>query len=557
MERHERRPLYFDGPQRHLLADDGGAHGGDAPRRGVRGWITIARPHGADTVEDLDRKHAGNAGVPRSTPMPPVTVPPLRVRAVNAREIRGAAKYVLYWMIAARRTHDNFGLQRAIEHAKRLQKPLLVLEALRVAYPYASDRFHRFVIDGMVDNAAAFEKAGVAYHPYVEPRAGAGSGLLEALAKDAALVVTDEFPCFFLPRMIEAAGEKLPVLLEAVDSNGVLPIRALSKACFRAFDFRRALQKTFREHWAASPAAAPLQRLGLPQTTVPMRVAARWPSASAELLAGKASALAALPIDHTVPIVDYRGGLRAAQSTLTRFLDHNLERYVEDRNHPDKAATSGLSPYLHFGQLSAHRIVRAIAEREEWTPEALGTRARGERSGFWNMRPSAEAFLDQLLTWREVGLNFCAYNADYSSFSALPAWSQKTLGEHACDPRPRRFSREQLEAAETYDPIWNAAQRQLLRDGRIHNYLRMLWGKKILEWCETPEQALETTLYLNDRHAVDGRDPNSYSGILWCFGRYDRAWGPVRPIFGTVRYMSSVSTEKKLWLASYLARFGA
>lgn len=478
------------------------------------------------------------------------------MRAVNGAELRASGKYVLYWMIAARRTHDNFALDRAIEHAKRLHKPLLVLEALRVAYPFASDRFHRFVIDGMADNAAAFRRAGVAYHAYVEPTPGAGSGLLQALAKDAAVVVTDDFPCFFLPQMLAAAGKKLVARLEAVDSNGVLPIRALDKACFRAFDFRRAVQKSFAAHWAARPAPAPLSRLTLPKLEFPKAIRERWPSASAELLSGDPSALAALPIDHGVPIVGTRGGLSAAKKTLSEFVNQKLERYDEDRNHPDKNATSGLSPYLHFGQLSAHRIVSAIADREEWTLADLGERARGERSGFWKMHPSAEAFMDQLITWREVGLNHCAHQADYESFASLPNWAQKTLTEHRADARPQLYTRAQLEAARTYDPIWNAAQRELVQEGRIHNYLRMLWGKKILEWSKTPEQALGTAIYLNDRYALDGRDPNSYSGILWCFGRYDRAWGPVRPIFGTVRYMSSENTQKKLWLAEYLAKFG-
>jgi len=483
-------------------------------------------------------------------------VPSLRVRAVNSAELRSGGKYVLYWMIAARRTHDNFALDRALEHAKRLGKPLLVLEALRVAYPFASDRFHRFVIDGMVDNATAFQQAGIAYHAYVEPVAGAGSGLLQALAKDAAVVVTDDFPCFFLPTMLAAAGKKLAVRLEAVDSNGVLPIRALDKACFRAFDFRRAMQKSFATHWAARPASTPLRRLSLPKLDFPKHVRDRWPSASAELLRGEPSALAALPIDHSVPIVGYRGGLRAAKKTLTAFVDQKLDRYEEDRNHPDKTATSGLSPYLHFGQISVQRIVSAIAEREQWTPADLGERTRGERSGFWKMHPSAEAFMDQLITWREVGLNYSAHRADYDSFTSLPNWAQKTLARHKTDTRPRLYTRTQLEAAGTYDPIWNAAQRELVSEGRIHNYLRMLWGKKILEWSRTPEQALATAIYLNDRYALDGRDPNSYSGILWCFGRYDRAWGPERPIFGTIRYMSSNNTEKKLWLAKYLAKYG-
>lgn len=459
-------------------------------------------------------------------------------------------------MIAARRTHDNYALDRAIEHAQRLNKPLLVLEPLRVGYEFASDRLHRFVIDGMVDNAKAFSDAGIAYHPYVEPEAGAGRGLLEALAAGAAVVVTDDFPCFFLPRMVEAAGRRLNVLLEAVDSNGVLPIRALAKDCFRAFDFRRVVQKTFATHWAERPSEAPLRGLSLPKLAIPTAVHERWPRASAELLAGEPSALSALPIDHSVPVVSSRGGLRAAQQGLDAFLNGKLGRYGEDRNHPDKEATSRLSPYLHFGQLSAHRVVAAIGEREDWSAADLGTRSRGERTGFWQMSPNAEAFMDQLITWREVGLNFCAHRTDYASLSSLPSWAQKTLSEHRNDPRPITYTLAQLEAGRTYDPIWNAAQRELLIEGRIHNYLRMLWGKKMLEWGKTPEEALAATLYLNDRYALDGRDPNSYSGILWCFGRYDRAWGPVRPIFGTIRYMSSENTEKKLWLADYLARYG-
>lgn len=486
-------------------------------------------------------------------------VPALRVRAVNRAPLRPERKYVLYWMIAARRTHDNFALDRALEYARRLQKPLLVLEALRVDYPYASDRLHRFVIDGMADNARAFRTAGVTYHGYVEPLAGAGRGLLAALAAHAAVVVSDDFPCFFLPRMLEAAGKQLDVRLEAIDSNGVLPIRALGKACFRAFDFRRALQRRFAFDWAACPDASPLETLEvreLPRLQLPREVRERWPSASTELLTGSARALAALPIDHQVPVVAARGGSDAAAKGLARFVAQRLDRYADERNHPDKVATSGLSPYLHFGQIAPQRIARAIFEREAWSADELDQRARGQRSGFWKLSASAEAFLDQLLTWRELGLNFCAYQSDYQSFTSLPNWARQTLGKHARDRRPAHYCRAQLEDARTADPIWNAAQRELREAGRIHNYLRMLWGKKILEWSETPEQALATTLYLNDRFAIDGRDPNSYSGILWCYGRYDRAWGPERPIFGTVRYMASASTAKKLWLTRYLERYG-
>jgi len=487
----------------------------------------------------------------------PTPVPEIRIRAVNRRAIAPKGAFVLYWMIATRRTHDNYALDRSIEHCQQLGLPLVVLEPLRVGYPHASDRFHRFVIDGMADNAAAFERAGVAYHPYVEPEAGHGRGLLQALARNAAVVVTDDFPCFFLPRMVHAAGEKLEVRLEAVDSNGMLPLRALDKACFRAFDFRRFLQKRFAEHYAHLPSPAPLARWSLPKRGVPNAIRERWPSASAALLQGKPHVLAALPIDHSVGVVGYRGGMQAAKKNLANFLQRNLDRYEEDRNHPDKHATSGLSPYLHFGHISPRRIFAAVAEHEDWTIDSLDGKSRGDREGFWKMRPSAEAFLDQLLVWRELGFNYCANERAYRTFASLPNWAKKTLTEHEGDVRPHRYSPTQLEQAETQDPLWNAAQRELLCEGRIHNYLRMLWGKKILEWSKTPEQALSTAIHLNDRYAVDGRDPNSYSGILWCFGRYDRAWGPERPIFGTVRYMSSESAQKKLWLEQYLARYGS
>jgi deoxyribodipyrimidine photo-lyase len=492
----------------------------------------------------------------RSARVPRPAVPALRIRAVNRAPVRAEAQYVLYWMIATRRTHDNFALDRAIEHAVRLHKPLVVLEALRVAYPYASDRLHRFVIDGMADNARAFRRAGIAYHAYVEPEVDAGKGLLSALSQQAALVVTDDFPCFFVPRMLAAAGRTLGVLLEAVDSNGILPIRALEKASFRAFDFRRFVQRTFAEQWALRPAPAPLSTLALPKLPFPKAIAVRWPAASAELLSGSSGALAALPIDHGVPVVNTRGGLHAGKRVLAQFLDDKLERYEADRNHPDRSATSGLSPYLHFGHLSAQRIVSAIGQREDWTIDALGDRARGERTGFWRMRPSAEAFLDQLITWRELGLNYCAHERDYMSFASLPNWAQRTLHLHRGDARAAIYTRAELEGAKTHDALWNAAQRELVQDGRMHNYLRMLWGKKILEWSRSPEEALASTLYLNDRYALDGRDPNSYSGILWCYGRYDRAWGPERAIFGSVRYMSSANAEKKLWLANYLVRYG-
>ena len=188
----------------------------------------------------------------------------------------------------------------------------------------------------------------------------------------------------------------------------------------------------------------------------------------------------------------------------------------------------------------------------------LPEKATGSRNGWWQMTQGSEAFLDQFITWRELGYVFCHNHlSDYTSLSSLPEWAQKTIAEHKADKRPTLYTMKQLETAVTHDELWNCAQRQLVREGIIHNYLRMLWGKKIYEWSSSAEQALERLIELNNKYAIDGRNPNSYSGIFWILGRFDRAWGPVRPIFGKLRYMSSDSTHRKLNLTQYKERYSA
>ena len=478
-------------------------------------------------------------------------VPSERVRRLNDAPLRPERDHVLYWMVAARRTSWSFALDRAIELARELGKPLLVLEALRVAYPYASDRLHRFVLQGMAENARAFERAGVRHLAYVEPKAGDGSGLLESLAARACAVVTDDFPTFFIPQMLRAAAQKLDVQLEAVDGNGLYPMRATPRVFPTAFAFRRHLQRELPLHFEF-PKANPLARLKLPpHPGLPKKLLQRWPNADARLLAGDVSKL---PIDHRVPPVSLEGGTTPARKRLRAFLRDGLERYAEGHSHPDDDASSGLSPWLHFGHLSPHEVFDSLARECDWQLGKLG-RVTGKRAGFWNMGANADAFLDELVTWRELGLNFAAHRDDYAEFEALPVWAQKTLAKHAHDKREVVYDRAKLESAETSDPIWNAAQRQLLRDGVIHNYLRMLWGKRVLGWTRDPREAAQILIELNDRWALDGRDANSYSGIFWVFGRYDRPWGPERPVFGTVRYMSSANTVRKLRMKRWLARY--
>lgn len=483
-------------------------------------------------------------------------VPAVRVRTVNDVEVTPDGDYVLYWMIAFRRSQYNYSLQRAVAWAQKLNKPLVILEALRCDYTWASDRLHQFVIEGMADNAECFSKKNVLYYPYLEPAQGEGKELLKDLAFRACVVVSDDFPAFFLPRAIEAAAKQIHVRFELVDSNGLLPMRAANKVFARAFDFRRFLQKNLLPHLAEVPVRDPLSRLKIPRLkSLPEKITKRWAMAEPASLLASPTALSRFPIDDQVRAVGAVGGSQAAKKALRSFLKSKLSLYDSERNQPQKQVTSGLAPYLHFGHISAHQVMEELTRFVEWTPGHVAEKANGSSSGWWGASVDTESFLDQLITWRELGYNMCWQRDDYDQYESLPDWAQKTLAEHAGDTRPHVYSLEHFEAAETHDPLWNAAQRQLVREGSIHNYLRMLWGKKILEWSASPREALDVMIELNNKYALDGRNPNSYSGIFWVLGRYDRAWGPERPIFGKIRYMTSANTARKVRVKNYIANY--
>jgi len=483
------------------------------------------------------------------------SVPSERVRPLNDHPIEPSRPLVLYWMTAARRTRASFAIQHAIDLAARHQRPLVVLEALSVDYPWASDRLHRFVLDGMADQQRALEGTPVRYYPYVELSPGAGRGLVRALAQQATVVITDDYPAFFIPRMLAEIAPSLPARLEAVDGNGLLPMRTADRTCGSAHQFRRLLQRSLPARLEAFPLDDPLaEATSLPRVerSALEEIERRWPPADLPRVD-----LGTLPIDHAVPPVPAHGGAAAGGTMLAAFVDGRLTDYGTGRNHPDADSSSGLSPYLHFGHVGAHEVVAAVFDHEAWTPERLGTEVRGARQGWWGLSSGAEAFLDQVVTWRELGFHACVTDPDgYDQFESVPPWAQRTLLAHEDDPREALYDLPSLAEARTSDEVWNAAQRQLLREGRIHNYLRMLWGKRIVEWTPGPREALAAMLELNNRYALDGRDPNSYSGILWCLGKFDRPWGPERPVFGTVRYMSSENTRRKLRLRGYLERFG-
>jgi deoxyribodipyrimidine photo-lyase len=478
------------------------------------------------------------------------------VRRLNDQPIKPSGQFVLYWIIATRRLRSNFALQRAVDRSIELDRPLLILEALDADYPWANVRLHRFVVEGMSVNARIAARTPALYFPYVEPTPGAGRGLIARLSTLASVIVTDHFPAFIAPGLAASAARQVTCLVEAVDSNGLIPLAAHGRAFSSARSYRAFVQRELRAHLHDMPEDDPLARLPhhLHVASAPEIVSQRWPPARAEWLDIRKPVPSGWSVDRSVPPAPVRGGSEAGARALTRFLADNLSRYARDHNHPDADCTSRLSPYLHFGHLSAHEVFAALMTHERWTTRRLAHRGGGAREGWWGVSDSANLFLDQLVTWRELAFNGCEYIADYARFETVPAWARSTLAAHANDARTR-YEFEALETATTRDDVWNAAQRQLVAEGWFHGYLRMLWGKKILEWAPDPQTALDWMETLMNRYSLDGRDPVSYASFTWVVGRYDRPW-PERPVFGTVRSMSSESARRKLRMKSFLARYG-
>ncbi|MCG6926300.1 MAG: deoxyribodipyrimidine photolyase [Acidobacteria bacterium] len=475
-----------------------------------------------------------------------------RLRRLNTAPTAGERDYVLYWIQAYRRLERNHALDYALWCAERLDRPLVVYEGLRLDYPWASRRLHRFILEGMAANAARAKEHGLNYWPFVEEKRGEGRGLLRKLSERAALVVTDDFPCFIVPGQSRALARKVDVPVLAVDSSSIVPLSLLGSPVSAAAHLRPRIHKAFAEAWLHRAAAEPeVSRAAARPVSAPFD---RWSGAD-----DPAAFVDALPLEGTVPPVEgMPGGTGAARARLGTFLEHRLRGYAERRSEPrppDEGHASGLSPYLHFGHISIEEVAeKVLATTGDWTPEELRIHNRGKREGFFSDDADVNSFLDEALTWRDVGLHWHrSRRADAASLeTALPSWVLETLGAHAGDERPHLYSADELEAGQTHDELWNAAQRELVATGTIHNYLRMLWGKKVLEWSPSPVEAYRILEHLNNKYALDGRDPNSYTGILWCFGLFDRPWAPDRKIFGRIRYMSSANTARKFRLSPYL-----
>jgi deoxyribodipyrimidine photo-lyase len=454
-----------------------------------------------------------------------------RVRLWNDARPREGGAYVLYWCQAYRRARDNAAFAYAIERANELGLPCLFYEAIRPDYPFASDRHHTFALECGRDNARDCEARGIAHAFFLPRTSESARGIVAKLAARAALVVSDEYPGFIFPAQNAAAAAKVGCPFFTVDDATGVPMALFPKEETAARTLRPKLLKV-RDDWAfhalhdPAPRHAPPARLSLPFDAVDL--------ARADI----ASLVASCAIDHDVaPVAELPGGSHAADARLDRFVRDKLSAYAVDRNDPSRDGTTNLSPYLHWGAISARKIAREVRDA------ALD---RGATE-------SGDALLEQLLVRRGLAFNFAARNPDPTSYSSLPAWARATLEAHARDERPSLVPLADLDAARSPDVLWNAAQSELKARGVIQSYARMLWGKLVLTWTKTPAEAHAIVVHLNDRYALDGRDPDGWANIGWCFGLHDRPW-PERPIFGTVRTMTTKSARSKLPFEDYITR---
>ena len=445
-----------------------------------------------------------------------------RVTKLNDAPENSKGRYVLYWMQMFKRASHNYALNFAIKMANERNLPLVVYEGLRFDYPWANDRIHTFILEGVAEKKAQFAKQGITYLFYLQRNSTDPKNTVSRLAREAALLITDDYPCFIIPRHNSRAAE-LNRRVFAVDANGMVPMSCLPKEEYAAFTIRPKIQRLLPDspRRIVTPRVKTAASLDLdcPETLVSADMIPKLVSDS--------------EIDHSVkPSSLYHGGTNNGRKRLKHFVSKILPHYDETRNEPSVDGSSRLSPYLHFGFLSIQEIVEAV-----------------ERSDA--PRKAKDPFLEEAIVRRELSFNFTRHNPYFDSLRSLSGWALKTMRDHKNDKRPELIDAERIEAAESYDELWNAGQRELVTTGLLHNYVRMLWGKKVIEWQRTYDMAFELLVHLNNKYALDGRDPNSYAGILWCFGKHDRPWFQ-REIFGSIRYMSSSSMAKKFNARKYI-----
>jgi len=444
-------------------------------------------------------------------------IQPERIERLNDHPLR-QRDYVLYWMQAAQRAEDNHALERTIEIANQRGKPALVCFSLTDHFPEANLRHYTFMLEGLRHTERVMAKRKI---PFVVVKDEPDSIIIQ-LARRADAVVVDEGYLRLQRTWRTRVAQAVDCLLEEVTTNLIVPVETAS-------DIENFSAGTLRPRIARQ-----LDRFLIPLRPQRLQKTALAVKPPGRIDVNNARLPARLKLNTSVPASPvFVGGTEQAHKRLDAFIQRKLARYAKDRNDPLLDCQSNLSPYLHFGQISPLTIALAVMKSD----------ADGKA-----------AFLEELIVRRELSHNFVYYNTGYEDFDrALPPWALRTLHFHAKDKREYPYSLEQLEAAETHDAAWNAAQREMVITGKMHNYMRMYWGKKILEWTATPRQGFEWALFLNNKYELDGRDPNGYAGVAWCFGKHDRAWGE-RPVFGKVRYMNAAGLKRKFDVTAYIRR---
>lgn len=443
-------------------------------------------------------------------------IQPERVRILN-RKAERTGQYILYWMQASQRAECNPALEYALRLANERSKPLVVCFGLTEAFPEANARHYRFMLEGLRETQASLRERGI----QMAVRLGQPDDVAVDFARDAVLAVTDRGYLRIQRRWRASAAERMDCPLIQVEGDAVVPAEeASAKEEYSAATLRPKIHRRLAEFLVPLRESLPrVDSLGLNLDAVP--------------LADESHVLSLLDIDRSVPASPlFRGGTAEAKRRLAEFVRSHLRHYADLRNDPNEDAVSHMSPYLHFGQISPLYIALEI--------QKVGG-------------PGAEAYLEELIVRRELSINFALYNPRYDAPDGLPLWALKTLAEHEDDAREYLYSRDELERGQTHDPYWNAAQREMVITGKMHGYMRMYWGKKILEWTPSAAEAFRIALYLNNKYELDGRDPNGFAGVAWCFGKHDRPWAN-RPVFGSVRYMNANGLRRKFNADAYVRK---
>jgi deoxyribodipyrimidine photo-lyase len=437
-------------------------------------------------------------------------------------------KCVVYWMQRAQRGVDNHAVNLAVAVANALGLPLVVYFAGISNFPHANLRHYAFLNQGLVDVEEDLAARNIRFVMRRAPHESHEKFLADARA---AILIGDENPMREPMRWRKALAERIGIPFYTVDTDVIVPSMLIGKAQFGAYTIRPRLYKALPEFLVPyeNPHAEHAWKMpkGFHADSVHEDMTAGWKD-----------------LDRTVkPVASWKGGTHAAEARLKLFTGRMLREYDKKRNHPEVDGTSALSPYLHFGHIGPQTIALAVQKA-----------AKGDKT----LEAAQESYFNELIAWRELAVNFVLYSPNtYDNAGCAEDWAKKTIAEHAKDERERLYTLAQLERGETYDELWNAAQIQMLRDGWMHNYLRMYWAKKILEWTPDVETAMKYAIHLNDKYFLDGRDPNGYAGVAWAIvGKFDRAWGD-RPVFGKRRYMSGASTGRKFDSKAYIRQMDA